>query len=210
MGGNGQRVLARAPACQIRTMRDIPTLLAGLTSSDDTLAEASALELAALGEAALPALTSLLDSAEVDHRWWAVRTLAQCEYPPPDVFLRMLEDPSGEVRQCAALALASHPDPQAAAALIRALSDPDRMTANLAANALIAIGAEAVPGLVETVHNGGQAARLEALRALAEIRDPRAIPTMMNVLEEDSVFLQHWAEIGLENLGLNMVYFKPE
>jgi HEAT repeat protein len=191
-------------------MRDMPTLLADLTSGDDTLAEASALQLAALGEAALPDLTSLLDSAEVDHRWWAVRSLAQCAHPPLGAFLRALDDASGEVRQCAALALASHPDPQAVTALIRALSDPDRMTANLAANALIAIGAESVPGLVETVHNGGQAARLEALRALAEIRDPRAIPVMMNVLEEESVFLQHWAEIGLDNLGLNMVYFKPE
>ena len=191
-------------------MRDIPTLLADLTSGDDTLAEASALELAALGGEALPALISLLDSAEVDHRWWAVRALAQCDHPPLEVLLRALDDASGEVRQCAALALASHPDPQAVTALIRALSDPDRMTANLAANALIAIGAEAVPGLIETVHNGGQAARLEALRALAEIRDPRAIPTMMNVLDEDSILLQHWAETGLENLGLNMVYFKPE
>ncbi len=191
-------------------MRDIPTLLADLTSGDDSLAETSALELAALGEEALPPLISLLDSAEGDHRWWAVRALAQCDNPPLEAFLRGLEDASGEVRQCAALALASHPDPQAVTALIRALSDPDRMTANLAANALIAIGAEAVPGLIETVHNGRQAARLEALRALAEIRDPRAIPTLMNVLDEDSILLQHWAETGLENLGLNMVYFKPE
>ena len=54
-----------------------------------------------------------------------------------------------------------------------------------------------------------QSARILALRALAELRDHRAIPVMMQVMEEDSVLLQHWAKEGLERLGLDMVYIKP-
>jgi hypothetical protein len=47
------------------------------------------------------------------------------------------------------------------------------------------------------------------LRALAGIRDHRAIQVMMEVMSEDSVLLQHWAQEGLERLGLDMVYIKP-
>jgi hypothetical protein len=47
------------------------------------------------------------------------------------------------------------------------------------------------------------------LRALAEIKDHRAIPVMMKVMEEDSALLQHWAKEGLDRLGLDMVYMKP-
>jgi hypothetical protein len=47
------------------------------------------------------------------------------------------------------------------------------------------------------------------LWALAEIRDHRAIPVMMQVMQEDSALLQHWAQEGPERLGLDMVYIKP-
>ena len=36
-----------------------------------------------------------------------------------------------------------------------------------------------------------------------------AIPVMMQVMQEDSALLQHWAQEGLERLGLDMVYMKP-
>jgi hypothetical protein len=32
----------------------------------------------------------------------------------------------------------------------------------------------------------------------------------MNAIEEESAMLRYWAEEGLERLGLNMVYIKPE
>jgi HEAT repeat protein len=59
------------------------------------------------------------------------------------------------------------------------------------------------------VKTAPQTARIQALRALAEIRDHRAIPVMMQVMGEESALLQHWAKEGLERLGLNMVYIKP-
>ena len=60
----------------------------------------------------------------------------------------------------------------------------------------------AVPPLIELTKSAPQSARIHALRALAEIRDHRAIPAMMQVMEEDSALLQYWAREGLERLGL--------
>ena len=191
-------------------MRELSILLADLTSGDDALAEAAALELSQYGEAALPAIKSLLSAEDTDHRWWAVRTLAQFGNSTLELMLVALEDAHEEIRQCAALVLASNPDVRAVPALIRALSDSDRMVASLAANALIAVGKDAVDGLVETVQQGSQATRLEAIRALAEIKDHRAIPVLMSAMEEESALMQYWAETGLNNLGLDMVYFKTE
>jgi HEAT repeat protein len=90
------------------------------------------------------------------------------------------------------------------------LSDADGMVGSLAATALVKIGSAAVPSLIEVVKTGAQSARILALRALAEIKDHRAIPIMMKVMEEESSLLQYWAQEGLERLGLNMIYLKPE
>jgi phycocyanobilin lyase beta subunit len=120
-----------------------------------------------------------------------------------------LNDPAREVRQCAALGLALKADAEAIQPLVRALSDEDSMVASLSVNALVKIGKPAVPALLETMSSASQSARIHALRTLAEIRDHRAIPVMMKVMEEDSALLQHWAKEGLDRLGLDMVYIKP-
>ena len=122
----------------------------------------------------------------------------------------LTEDPAPEIRQCAALGLAGKADESATQPLVQALSDADGMVGSLAATALVRIGSAAVPSLIETVHAGMPSARIMALRALAEIRDHRAIPIMMKVMGEDSALLQHWAKEGLDRLGLDMIYLKPD
>jgi hypothetical protein len=188
---------------------DLRELLADLTSGDEARAEAAAGGLAGLGAAALPDLTALLASAEADRRWWALRTLAQIPAVDAGVFVRALVDNSAEVRQAAALALVQNPRESAAPDLVRALQDPDALAATLAAKALVKLGSASVPALIEAATRGPQGRRIHALQALAEIRDPRAIPVMMRVMEEGSAALQYWAEEGLQRLGLNMVYIKP-
>jgi HEAT repeat protein len=156
----------------------------------------------------------------VDHRWWALRVLAQSPQAKAEWLVPFLNDPAREVRQCAALGLAIKPDESATQSLVQALSDEDSMVSSLAVNALVKIGKAAVPALVDVVKHrpdeqsreeghASQSARIHALRALAEIRDHRAIPVMMKVMEEDSALLQHWAKEGLDRLGLDMVYIKP-
>jgi len=166
---------------------------------------------------AIPALLDLTRSPDSDNRWWALRVLASTPHSRTEWLVPFLNDPAPEVRQCAALGLAIKPDESATEPLVQALSDQDSMVCGLAANALVKIGSAAVPSLIEAVKrhpepvegNGTQSQRIHALRALAEIRDHRAIPVMMQVMQEDSALLQHWAQEGLERLGLDMVYIKP-
>lgn len=190
-------------------MSVLQDLLNDLASGDETRAEKSVSALVEFGEDAIPLLLELAASADVDTRWWAVSALSQSPHVSTGQLIPFLNDAAPEVRQCAALGLAAKPDESAIEPLVRALSDVDTLTNHLAANALVKIGKPAVPALIEAVNGKTQSVRIHALRALAEIRDHRAIPTLMKVMEEDSSLLQHWAKEGLERLGLDMVYLKP-
>jgi HEAT repeat protein len=192
-------------------------LLGDLKSGSETRAEKAVPALIELGDAAIPALLDLTRSSDVDQRWWGLRVLAQSPHAESAWLLPFLNDPAREVRQCAALGLALKPDENATPSLVQALRDEDSMVSSLAVNALVKIGKGAVPALIDVVKrsperaegNAPQSARIHALRALAEIKDHRAIPVMMKVMEEDSALLQHWAKEGLDRLGLDMVYMKP-
>lgn len=201
-------------------MSALQDLLQDLTSGNETRAEEAVQSLISLDQEAIPALLDLTRSSDADHRWWGLRVLAQSPHAKAEWLVPFLNDPAREVRQCAALGLAIKPEENATQPLVRALSDEDSMVSSLAVNALVKIGKAAVPILIDVVkprpdgqsRDEGQAtqsARIHALRALAEIRDHRAIPVMMKVMEEDSALLQHWAKEGLDRLGLDMVYIKP-
>ena len=190
-------------------MSSLPELLGDLISGNESRAESAVPALIELGEEAFPALRELTHSSEADHRWWSLRVLAQSPQAQTEWLVPFLSDPAREVRQCAALGLAIKPGESAVRPLVQALSDEDSMVSSLAVNALVKIGSPAVPALIDVVKSAPQSARIHALRALAEIRDHRAIPVMMKVMEEDSVLLQHWAKEGLDRLGLDMVYIKP-
>jgi HEAT repeat protein len=187
----------------------ITDLVAALASGDETAAEAAVSVLAHRGEAAAEIL-ELLDSTDVEHRWWAVRSLAALPTPRTEWFIRALNDEEAEVRAAAALALAMHPHESSAPALVSALSDEDNLVAVMAVHALSKIGEAAVPPLLGAYASAVPRGRIHIMRALAELRDPRSIRLMMDALEEDSAALQYWAQEGLEHLGLNMVYLKPD
>jgi HEAT repeat protein len=190
--------------------QELQTLIDELTSGDDQRAEASVTCLKLYGNRALPAVTPLLEAPDVDARWWAVRLLAEFgDSGAPDLIIQALEDEDTSVRQCAALAISQNVDQRAVPGLIRLLSDPDSLLVRLAANALVAIGTSAVHALLDVLREGEQVARFEAVRALALIGDPRAIPGLMAVLEEDSALMEYWADEGLRRMGVGMVYFSP-
>ncbi len=192
-------------------MDDLDYLLVELTSGDDQRAESAVTALAAMGEAALPRLQTLAHSPDPDKRWWAVRTLAAFKHLEVAGWLEeALHDPDEAVRQCAALGLTLHPDPNGVAALIAALQSGDQLLAYLAGSALITTGAAAVPALIEVLQSGPPPARLEAARALAAIADPRAIPALIQALDQGSAVLDYWAMLGLERMGVGMTYFEPD
>ena len=190
-------------------MTELDLLLESLVSGDDELAEDSVRQLVTRREEATPRLLELRNSSHVDTRWWAYCALGQMPDADASWFLPGLDDPTSEVRECAAMALCHNPDSSAIPNLIAALEDQDRMVATLSGRVLVEIGNDAVPDLINILETGTPSARIEAARALSDIRDPRAIPVFMTALDSDSELVKFWAEQGLQNLGSEMVYFKP-
>lgn len=195
---------------------ELQQLVGRLTAGDEEAAEAAFTmlkQLAASGraEAVFGQALSLLNSAQADRRWWGVRLLA--ELPGFEVqpwLLQALQDPEAAVRQCAALGLRLHPAEENIAPLVAALNDPDPLVVSLAEDALEAVGAAAVPALLEVWEKGSPAVRLAAVRTLAAIGDPRAIPALYAALDEDSALMEYFASAGLERMGIGMMFFKPD
>jgi HEAT repeat protein len=188
---------------------DLKGLLAELLSGDEARAEAAVPGLVALGGQARSDLRETASSEDPDHRWWAVRVLAEMPDTQGKDLVPYLQDSNPAVRQVAALGLVIHSEEALIPDLVQALRDPDPMVASLASNALVKTGAACVPSLLELLKDAPHAVRILTLRALVELKDHRAIPAMMKILQEDSAVLGYWAQEGLERLGLNMVYIKP-
>lgn len=168
------------------------------------------MQLAAAGSRSLATIKEFLHEADADIRWWATRTLAEFHTSEStSLLLQALHDPIPEVQQCAAIALRHQPDSRAIPQLINTLNSSDRLLARLAGDALIAVGKDAVPALIEVAEGNSQPARLEAVRVLSMIGDSRAIPVLFKVLDEDSAIMGHWAAQGLEKMGVGMVFFNP-
>ncbi len=191
-------------------MADLAALLQELTCGDDARAEAAAAQLADAGVEAVPALLSLLGSEDTDHRWWATRALAAIDQlSARSGLVHALSDADASVRQCAALGLRSRPTAQAIPGLVPMLGGSDPLLARLAADALAAVGAEAVAPLLQVATSGSPRARIEAARALARMEDRQAVPALLALLDDPSAVVQYWADEGLERMGLGMVFFEP-
>lgn len=156
------------------------------------------------------ALALLLSHPQPDRRWWAVRCFSELPGETAlQYLLEALDDPEASVRQCALLALRFRPDPLAVPDLVEFLQDPDPLAAQLAVHALVAAGPPAVEPLLAALPQLPPSARLLAVRALAELRDPRAIPALFAALDSDSMLVEYWANEGLERLGVGMAFFAP-
>lgn len=189
--------------------------LAELFSGEDERAESVvAVIIAFPPDQQLEVFTSLEEesrSSSVDRRWWALRALAELSDPRvPNVLIKSLEDGDPSVRQCALLGLRMRPDSKGIPALIDLLAKDEHLTAQLAADALVAIGKPSVPALIDVLATGSRYARIEAARSLALIGDPEAIPALFAVLDENSALLEYWAEEGLDRMGVGMAFFNPE
>lgn len=101
----------------------------------------------------------------------------------------LMGDASDDVRMVAARSLAAIGDPVAVQALTAALSDPSRWTATTVAADLVEMGPAAVPTLIEIASSadsgrpGAHEAAVTAVRVLGEIRDTRAAPVLIELLE---------------------------
>ena len=190
---------------------DFPDLLDELSCGDDERAEAALAHLASWGSEVVEHLSERLSNPEVDVRWWAVRALAEVQDSRiPELLIKALSDPDRAVRWCAGVALRQHPSVKAAPILLHLLSDNDALTRRLAGDALVAIGRQVVPQLIELMQHGVHVSRLEAVRALARIGDERSIPVLFAALDQSSALIEYWASEGLEKMGVGMVYYRPD
>jgi len=191
-------------------VESLETLLAELASADDGRAARALSQLPQHGELALDYLLELLDSPQSDRRWWAAAALASIDHPRSrQGLIKALKDSDSGVRQSAAAGLRRLPAPEAIPELIEALGAEDRLFARLASGALAVLGAEAVEALTLAMRSADPRTRIEAARALGEVGDGSAIPALFAALSDTSAVVVHLAEIGLERLGVGMVFFEP-
>jgi hypothetical protein len=78
-------------------------------------------------------------------------------------------------------------------ALIRLLDDPDFDIQWQAADALSSMGQAAVKPLLQVLEFGSIMAKVGAVEALADIRDPASVPSLMKVIASDETSELRWA-----------------
>lgn len=190
-------------------MRESSMIFDDLFSGDDVRAEAAAQQITKLGKAAIKPLLDKLNAPNSEFRWWAVRALSNFDQPQAEeAICRALTDTDRYVRQCAALSLREHPTPAAIPTLIKTLEESDRLLARLAADALVAIGDLAITALTDALQSTNVNVRIEAARALARTRSEQAIPYLYVALDDPSPWVTYWAEEGLRDKGMEMLFFK--
>lgn len=177
-------------------------------SGDDARMQAA---LEKLTEADLPALTEAAASREPDTRALAAAALGTLATEDAvRALLPLSADPDSNVRAAAFHALGQQRAAEGVTPLLFALSDRSPYLARLASDALIQIGEPAVLPLIEALdHEVESHVRVNVARALAFIADTRAIPALFRALEDESHLVEHWADLGLEKMGVGQVYFKP-
>ena len=137
------------------------------TLGDDDKSEELVKNLRNKGEKVIPILSELMDSDESEVRWWSIRTLSEFPNPPIEKIIEKLTDKAQEVRQCAVLALCYHPSMDALRTLLSLFNGEDTFISNLTATALIAIGNEVIPDLLEIVESLEGTNKIEGCRVLA-------------------------------------------
>ncbi|HHS97447.1 MAG TPA: HEAT repeat domain-containing protein [Chloroflexi bacterium] len=185
-------------------------LLEAIAAGDDERAETAAQEVGRLGEKALPTLREMLNSADRDRRWWAVRALAALGTKEAvAALIGALDDPDPDVRACAVVGLAGLQPEEAVEPLVAHLSDPSAYVARLVADGLARFGPTAVPALIAALKEGDVVARAGAARALSAIQPEEAIEALCRALDDPSAIVSYYAEDALEKMGVGLILFPP-
>jgi len=124
-----------------------------------------------------PLALVLVSDGDEDVRAEAAKALAQVEIEDPvfiSMLLKGLEDPSPIVRVPVARLLGRLEDVRVVQPLIGALEDPHWKVRRNAQNALVSLGSDAVPQLLEALTGAGTDARLALIETLGDIGDPQA------------------------------------
>jgi HEAT repeat protein len=188
----------------------LQTFLDTLDAGDDAKTEEAAVALVDVGDAAIPALESILTAPDPHRRWWGPRALAVLGTEAAiGLIVASLEDPDPDVRACAVVALSKLKPREAIDPLVARLSDPSAYVSRLTADALSQFGQPAVEDLIDALEGGDAAARAGAARALRAIGPEEAIPALYAALDDPSAIVTHYAEEALEKMGVGIILFRP-
>jgi HEAT repeat protein len=91
--------------------------------------------------------------------------------------------------------------PPQIAFLVHCLGNPRLRKRQHAARRLVRVGSDAVPALIEAAASPSREVRLEAARALAEMRDPAGFDAILKQLDDPDSFVQYEAAYDLGVLG---------
>lgn len=117
------------------------------------------------------------------------------------ILTEALDDPVPTVRLQAAKALGRVGDPTAIPALLNALRGADEQLGSHLFSALVRMGHDAVPPLIERSASSSAWVRWNCLRALSEINDNRALPVLVQGLLDTDHSVVWMAAKGLVHFG---------
>jgi hypothetical protein len=112
-----------------------------------------------------------------------------------------LQDPVPAVKIQAAKALGRVGDSSAVPALLKALPGSDEQMSSQIFTSLVQLGHAAVPALIEASTGNSTWTRWHCLRALGEIGDARALPVLVNALEDSDHSVAWVGAKGLVHFG---------
>jgi HD-GYP domain-containing protein (c-di-GMP phosphodiesterase class II) len=135
----------------------------------------------------VPRLIELLEEKDREIRRSAVQALGELKDARAVVpLISLLEnDWSSPIQQSVVQALAEIKDPRAITALINSLKSVVSVIKAGAVSALVQIGPPAVDQLIQALDEGDKNVQLGAVRALGDIKDPRALPKLIVTLKTD-------------------------
>lgn len=116
-----------------------------------------------------------------------------------------LHDPQLTIRLQAAKALGRIRSAEAVPALLKELKEADEPLNSQVFIALVQIGPRATPALIEASKSPSSWMRWHCMRALGEIQDERAIPTLVQALLDNDHAVAWIAAKGLVNFGKDAI-----
>jgi HEAT repeat protein len=169
----------------------VPALLEAVESKDWWVREGACRALGAIGDPiAVPALVRALND---DYHWvrQAARdALVRIGAPAVPALIQLLDEWEKHaefVRRLACHALALIGDLRAVPALIQTLHNLSSDARTPAKTALIKLGAPVVPALIEALQQEDWLFRVEVCRVLGAIRDPSAVPALIQALRDPDI-----------------------
>ncbi|GAC1566218.1 MAG: hypothetical protein NVS3B14_07020 [Ktedonobacteraceae bacterium] len=117
------------------------------------------------------------------------------------LLIEALSDPVLSVRLQAAKALGRVSDPAAVPALLSALSGADEQLGSQIFSSLVKLGPLAIPSLIQKSKSSSAWTRWHCIRALGEIHDRRALPVLVDALQDSDHSVAWMAAKGLAQYG---------